>query len=319
MKITRHIAHQMLEVLDDLREDMKGRKPENYPYAEWEKRREKVKERLGRLPEYVEKAASMITIAKTAGNPKEGTLVQRTMLFLFARLMDKSNRDMEDVMWLFGPMFGMDVSYKTVERLYSDPDVRLVLHNLFVLLLMDEDVSGDLAGDGTGYTLTVSRHYRSDPKKRGKAYRYSFRLIDIMTGMYVGVGYSAKSEMQAFHRAIEMAGSMGIAIDSIRLDKYFSSRKVLKLFGEKTAVYLIPKKNISNIGLLWSRVIRRMLDSPLKYLCEYFKRNLSEGGHSSDKRRFGWIIRQRKDDRQEMAMFSTALFHNLFFIRMNLR
>ena len=312
------MVHQMLEVLDDLREEMKGRKPENYPYAEWERKRQIVKERLGRLPEYVEKAASMITVAKTAGQPKEGTLVQRTMLFLFARLMNKSNRDVEDIMWLFGPLFGLDVSYKTVERLYSDPDVKLVLHNLFVLLLRDEDVSGDMAGDGTGYTLTVSRHYRSDPKKKGKAYRYAFRLIDLRTGMYAGVGYSAKSEMKAFHRAMEMVKSMGIAIDSVRLDKYFSSRRVLELFGEKTAVYLIPKKNISNIGLLWSKVIKRIIESPLKFLCEYFMRNLSEGGHSSDKRRFGWIIRQKREDRQEMAMFSTALFHNLFFIRLNL-
>lgn len=308
----------MLEVLDDLREEMKGRKPENYPYAEWERKREIVKERLGRLPEYVEKAASMITVAKTAGQPKEGTLAQRTMLFLFARLMNKSNRDVEDMMWLFGPLFGLDVSYKTVERLYSDPDVKLVLHNLFVLLLRDEDVSGDMAGDGTGYTLTVSRHYRSDPKKKGKAYRYAFRLIDLRTGMYVGVGYSAKSEMKAFHRAMEMVKELSMPIDSVRLDKYFSSRRVLELFGEKTAVYLIPKKNISNIGLLWAKVIKRIIESPLRFITEYFMRNLAECGHSSDKRRLGWIIRQKREDRQEMAMFSTALFHNLFFIRMNL-
>ena len=47
-------------------------------------------------------------------------------------------------------VFGVDVSYKYIERLYSDPEVKLALHNLFVLLLKDEGTSGDLAGDGTG-------------------------------------------------------------------------------------------------------------------------------------------------------------------------
>ncbi len=71
--------------------------------------------------------------------------------------------------------------------------------------------------------------------------------------------------------------------------------------------------------MLWSGVFKRMMESPLYYVCEYFKRNLSERGHSSGKRRFGWTIRQKREDRQEMAMFVTTLFHNLFFTRMNLK
>ncbi|RLJ01010.1 MAG: hypothetical protein DRP06_00430 [Candidatus Aenigmatarchaeota archaeon] len=66
------------------------------------------------------------------------------MLFLFARLMNKSNRDVEDILELFEPFFGISVSYKTIERLYSDEEVKLVLHNLFILLLKDENLSGDI-------------------------------------------------------------------------------------------------------------------------------------------------------------------------------
>jgi transposase len=71
---------------------------------------------------------------------------------------------------LFKPLFGFELSHKTIERLYSDEEVKLALHNLFVLLLRDEPPSGNLAGDGTSYSFSVSRHYRSDPGKKGKKY-----------------------------------------------------------------------------------------------------------------------------------------------------
>lgn len=315
MRITKRIAQQMIEVLDELREELKGKKGSPYPYAEWEQKRELVKERLRKLPEYVEKAASTLSVQKTMGRPKQADLVQRTMLFLFARLMNKSNRDVEDVLWLFKPLFGITVSYKSIERLYSDDEVQAVLHNLFILLLRNEGVSGDIAGDGTGYTLTITKHYRTNPKKNSKDYRYAFRFIDLDTGMYVGVGYSSISEMEAFHQAREMMEELGIPLNTLRLDKYFSSDKVLKLFGRNTKVYVIPKKNIARIGLKWSKVIRRILKSPFLFLKDYFRRNLCETGYSSDKGRFGGLIRQKRDDRRDAALFSIALLHNIFFVR----
>lgn len=315
MRITRRTAQQMMEVLDELREEIRNEEKLPYPYAEWERKRKMVKERLRKLPEYVERAASMLAAQKNTGRPKNGTLVQRTMLFLFARLMNRSNRDVEEMLELFEPLFGITVSYKTIERLYSDEEVQAVIHNLFILLLNDEEASGHAAGDGTGYTLTVSKHYSSDPKKGSKDYRYAFRFIDIDTGLYIGVGYSPVSEMGAFQKAMKMVDELGIPLHTVRLDKYYSSRKVLDLFGKDTAVYVIPKKNLSRIGLQWSNVIRKIMESPYLYLKDYLRRNLSEAGYSSDKKRFGWVIRQKRDDRRETALFSVALFHNIFFTR----
>lgn len=315
MRITRKMAHQMIAVLDDLMEELKGKSKSPYPYKEWEQKRELVRQRIRKLPKYVEQAASMVTTCKTTGRPKNGDLEKRTLIFLFARLMNKSNRDTEELLELFFPFFGITMSYKSVERLYSDPEVQAVLHNLFILLLQDEGVSGDMAGDGTGYSLTVTKHYRSSPKKQSKDYRYAFRIIDVHTGMYVGIGYSAISEMQAFHQAKEMVDRLGITINKIRLDKYFSSKKILKLFGHHVDVVVIPKRNIARIGLLWSKIFRKIKESPVGYLKDYYQRNLSEGGYSSDKGRFGGMIRQKREDRQETALFSIGLLHNLFFVR----
>ena len=321
MRITKKKAHEMLSVLDEIKKDISEeskKSSKGYPYTEWERKREHVKERLEKLPEYIEKAASMITVQKKRGPDKELDLTERTTLLLFAKLMRKSNRDMEDMLILLSPLFSKPVSYKTIERLYSDEDVRMVLHNLFVLLLDDEGVSGNMSGDGTGYTLTVSKHYASSPKKKSKDYRYAFRLMDIDTGMYVGVGYSSVSEMRAFHDAMEMAKRTEIRIDTLRLDRYYSSRKILKLFGEEVSVFVIPKKNIATIGIEWSRVIKRIIMDPVSYLKDYFMRNLSETGYSSDKGRFGGIIRQKREERQSMAMLAIGFLHNMFFARVHI-
>lgn len=316
MRITTKMARQMVEVLEEVKEEFADEEKTKYPFTEWEWERKKVKERLRELPRYVERAAEMIELEeKGPGRPKRLKLVERTMLFLFARLMDKSNRDVEDLLELFEPLFGFTVSYKSIERLYSDEEVKLVLHNLLILLLRDEGVSGDFSGDGTGYSLSIEKHYRSNPKKKGKDYDFVFRLIDIETGMYVGFGYSKQSEMKAFNKAMRMVEEFGVKIGTVSLDKYYSSRKVLKMFDKEVAVYVIPKKNISKLGLEWVRIIKMIVENPREFLKRYFMRNLSEAGFSADKRRFGWRIRQRREDRKEMAMFSVAILHNIFTVR----
>ena len=317
MRITAKLARELLEVLEELKEEY-FHEEASYPFSEWERRREQVKARLRKLPELVEQAVDMLHIEeKRTGRPKKLDLRQRVMLFLFARLMDKSNRDVEELLVLFSPLFGFQVSYKTIERLYSDEEVKLALHNLFILLLQEEGVSGNFSGDGTGYSLSIEKHYRSSPEKKGRDYCFVFKVIDLETGLYVAFGYSKRSEMEAFHKAVKLLEKFRIKVDSISLDKYYSSRRVLKLFGRETAVYVIPKKNISKLGMEWSKVVRRIACSPISYLKRYFKRNLSEAGFSADKRRFGWMIRQRREDRQEIALLATAVLHNLFTIRVN--
>jgi transposase len=59
---------------------------------------------------------------------------------------------------IFSMLAGIDVSYKTVERLYSDEEVIMALHNLHVLLLKKKCVEkSDATGDGTGYTHFLSQ------------------------------------------------------------------------------------------------------------------------------------------------------------------
>ena len=249
MKLMVKSAKEMLAVLDETKETLFKDRKCTYPYTEWEHKRAQVKERLHRLPEYIHQAVETINREEQKmGRPPKLDLEKKANLFILVRFLNKSNRNAEETLQYFQPLFGVDVSYKYIERLYSDPEVKLALHNLFVLLLKEEGTSGDLAGDGTGYSVSVENHYRSDPKKYGKKYVHFFSLIDLATGMYVGCGVSRHSEWDAFSKAVSMLRRVGVAVKSMRLDRYFSTRKVIRLFDRSVSLFLIPKKNIARIG-----------------------------------------------------------------------
>jgi transposase len=93
-------------------------------------------------------------------------------------------------------------------------------------------------------------------------------------------------------------------------------RKVIRMFDRSVSLFLIPKKNITRIGA-WADILTWMRASLVDFLSEYFHRNVSESGFSADKARFGSVVRQKREDRQQTALFSNALFHNIYTIRIN--
>jgi transposase len=107
------------------------------------------------------------------------------------------------------------------------------------------------------------------PKKYGKRYVHFFSLIDLATGMYVGCGISRLSEWDAFCKAVAMIRRFGVAVKSMRLDKYFSTRRVIRMFDRSVSLFLIPKKNIAKVGA-WADILGRIMGSPVDFLSEYF-------------------------------------------------
>jgi transposase len=187
------------------------------------------------------------------------------------------------------------------------------------------------SGDGTGYSLTITRHYRSEREKElkagkkdgsrrktgrtKKAFVHAFALMDLDTRMYVGYGTSIMSEKDAFRKAMSMAGDAGISPQSVRLDKYYSHKSIVEHFGRDTVIYLIPKKNATIKGPAgWKRIARSYVNDPFNHMHEYYKRNNSESGFSSDKRSNGWKVWQKKDDRIDTALLCKGLWHNLLLM-----
>ena len=339
MKVTTKEVRETNKILDDI---IIQYKQESYKRKRnWRTYEQQVAERLKtafrELKPLVHEAASTITFVsgETRGAKPILTVEQRTIAILIKHIIGKSNRNMSSMFIIFSLLSGIDVSYKTVERFYSDPEVIIVLHNLHILLLKKKNVKEvNGSGDGTGLSLTIKVNYaayaqklkdkakkietQSDKEYKKKLFAYSFKLIDLKSNMYIGFGTSLKSENEAFLETIKMVEKINIKLVSIRLDKYYSCQEYIKLLREKfndIEITLLPKSNATiNGDWEWKRMMYDFVTDPVLYLENYFKRNRSESSFSEDKKRTGWQLGQKRADRINTADILTSLWHNLSWL-----
>ena len=336
MQIKTKDVRDIVAILDDLIEDYKEKSEDKK--RDWRTYEQRLTERLKKafkeLKPLVQEAVSTIKIVKgeTRGSKPQLTLEQKILALLLKHLIGKSNRNMSSMLVLFMWLTNIDVSYKTIERLYSDQEVILGLHNLHVLILKKKGVNNvNGGGDGTGYTLTVKKHYASEAQKlkdkiknnedkvhMKTLFAYFFALIDIKSHMYIGYGTSFKSEQEAFFSAIIMIKETGITIESLRLDRYYSAQFYVDFINQHLGdarLYFIPKRNATVKGPWeWKRTLYYFVKDPIAYLEEYFKRNMSESGIAEDKKRVGWKLGQKREDRIDTANALTTLWHNLYWL-----
>jgi transposase len=173
---------------------------------------------------------------------------EKVFLILVKEIFRLSNKKAGYLLPLLG--IEKDIPYKTVERFYPDPIVMMMLNNLFIASVKRKwIVSAKTSGDGTGYSLTVIRHYHS------------------------------MRERYTYHKSLDIIKTMNIELKSVRLDRYYSGQSILKDFSENTRIFIIPKRNSKIRGRRgWRKIISRFIDDPMNYLREYFRRNASESG-----------------------------------------
>ena len=106
---------------------------------------------------------------------------------------------------------------------------------------------------------------------------------------------------------------------SLRLDKYYSAQRYAELLEKELGdleIYVIPKRNATVRGpWVWKQTMKRFVKNPEDYFREYYRRNQSESSISEDKRRFGWRVAQRREDRVDTSVFCTTVRHNLFWLK----
>ena len=292
---------------------------------------QRIKMAMKDLDPLINEAVSSIQIIKGPGHPHALSIEQRVKLILIKQLVGESNRMFANMLAIFSMLSGIDVSYKTVERLYSDNETLMALHNLHVLILKKNGVkNSDATGDGTGYSLTVKKNYESyaqklkelakespkdkeekDGTKKAKEHKkrlfaYSFTIMDLETRLYIAFGSSMKSERDAYDRAMDLLSSIGVEMDTIRLDRYYSSPSYMDKLGN-TKVFVIPKRNATlNGSQKWKDTMKYFVENTMQYLEQYHQRSNSESGFAADKKMLGWNIAQRRDDRIDGALFCTV-------------
>ncbi|KYC45376.1 MAG: hypothetical protein APG11_01082 [Candidatus Methanofastidiosum methylothiophilum] len=327
MLTTENVRKRLKEIKAGVYSDcnVKSNACRNWP--EYEKElSESIRSAFREISPLIDEATKCIKTVKGRGPIRKLTLKQRVTLLLIKELVGHSNRMMANMLVVFSMLNDIDVSYKTIERLYSDPEVAIAIHNLHVLMLKKKGIThADTSGDGTGYSLTVSKHYSSAVQKRHdkvkevkygenqlrREFVYKFALLDLNTFMYIAYGASLKSEKEAFEKAMEMLDSLDIKVESIRLDKYYSYPFYVDKF-QCSKVYIIPKANCTIKGSQkWKSTLKEFMKDTESYLQEYYRRESSEAAFSADKRRFGWTIGQKRTGRIYCAVSCIALWHNL--------
>ncbi len=321
----KHIQDKLKEMEDFLLEQYKkNHVNKKRDWAEYEKEfKTRFREAMKNLNPLIEKATRTLKFYRGKGDKPTLRIEQKLQLLLLSQLAGKSNRMMANLTRLFSLITGIDRSYKTIERLYSDPEVEAALFNLWILILKKKKVREvETCGDATGFGLFISKHYYSyvkklkdkakDSENTKKSFVYKFSLMDLKTKMYICSGTSLFSEAKAFHKAREMLEKLDIKIKSIRLDRYYSFPCYVKLFPG-TKFYMIPRKGTKpGHGTEWLNSLKSFVWDTTKHLEEYYKRNNSESSFSADKKMFGWKVRQKREDRIDTALFCRDIWHNLF-------
>jgi len=327
VKITAKDVKKRLKELDKIIEEYK----ENHPkkdrnYAEYEREfKRRLRKAIKNLDKIIAESIRRIDIFYRNKDRHSLSLRKRMRLILVKELVEKGNRKIANTLELFSMLNGTDISYKTIERLYADEFLQLALFNLLVVALKKRGIKEiDACGDATGYSLTITKHYSSYVQKfkdkakeqtcEKKSFIFNFALMDLKTKMYVCFGSSLKSEKEAFDKAMQMLRNIDVKISSVRLDRYYSCPVYVNQFGD-SKFYIIPKKKLKlEHGAKWTETLGEFLFNTTKYLEEYFKRNNSESGWSSDKKMFGWKISQKIPERMDMALFVRMVWHNLILI-----
>ena len=263
--------------------------------------------------------ALLLKNLKIIGRPVEVSYVDKTIILLVKDIVGFGNRRMSNFMSIFSPFTGICMSYKTVERAYSTLIISMMIHNMFEVTIRRKNIKHvDVTGDATGYSFTVMKHYSMDVKKENgkeRAYAYSFAFMDLDTKMYIGYGTGMRSEKEAFDDAKCMIDTMGITIDSTRLDKYYTHQSIVKEFGTETKIYILPKANTTIHGSKkWHEIWRSIMYDTMSFLREYYKRENSESGFAADKKSNGYEVPQRRDDRIRTSLMCKGLWHNLLLV-----
>jgi len=137
--ITNKKLTNTLVMLDGIIEEYKQESPDQK--RDWRTYEQRLAERLKtaykELKPLVKESVQSLEIVQceTRGVKPKLTIEQKVLLVLLKHLFGKSNRDMAIMVVIFSWLTDIDISYKTVERLYSDNQVILALHNLHQLIL----------------------------------------------------------------------------------------------------------------------------------------------------------------------------------------
>ncbi|GEM_PF-2225655 len=117
------------------------------------------------------------------------------------------------------------------------------------------------------------------------------------------------------YKRYDYAGRLNFSLRPLQLDKYFSSRKIIDQFNPLISLFLVPKKNLRRINV-WHHILGRIVVSPVNFLRQYFRRNLSEWVFLLIKENLAASL-SRKEITSAKCTFLKHVLQNIFTVKTN--
>ncbi|MDR0461610.1 MAG: hypothetical protein LBH62_09370 [Nitrososphaerota archaeon] len=259
---------------------------------------------------------------KGPGRPKNSP-VDGAKIVMIAQYFGLSNRVAQGYMLLFKEKIGFTTvySYKTIERAYSDIEVRQILEEVFELTNVPvADLEHDFGPDATGHATSCKQNYENDRAKdqTSKGYEEALYVVGLKYKVIVSfifVDRPSDHESPYFERLLRETAAWYGRLDLVGGDAVYLSRHncdLVAVLGVVPRFY--PKKGTTlrqKGSAVWRKMFEDLVSDPQKWLEDYHKRSNVEGCFSTLKRDNPLPLRKKLDDRKEQEAFTRACNLNI--------
>lgn len=204
---------------------------------------------------------------------------------LFCELTGLPERESQGWLEILGPFIGIHEHLDdwVIGEAYNRFEVAFILNQIFE---KTKNSDGILVGDGTGLETSRRQNYGEN---RTSTKEFMTSIVDSRE-IVQAFDFSGEDECKAMHSLIENVNGKCLCLDAGFNDRELV-RKILQ-FGMTPFVF--PKKNNKLNGrLAWKLMYLSLYNNVQEWLRNYHQRSHTESFHSSIKRKFGILTKQR--------------------------
>jgi transposase len=286
-----------------------------------------INDMLNLIREVVKKATLNLGLEKSAenagpGRPKNSPSDEAKVI-LMQQYFCAANRPAAGYAQLFKEKLYLQktFSYKTIERAYKDPEVALILEEVFRLTHMPLKEKEHVFGpDGTGLSTSMKQNYESD-RQNGKPHK-GYEKMMVMTGctykLFSAFQFAQNpfgNESPYFEPLLEETARHYDRVERVPADSAYVSRRncdLVKGFGAVPRLY--PKENVNmrRFGsAAWGDMLMDLVVDPQKWLGEYHVRSNVEAAFLAFKRNCPVPLRKKIHLRKKHEAFTRVCNYNL--------
>ncbi len=240
---------------------------------------------------------------------------------LLQQCFDVSNRVAAGFVELFKEKLGIEeaYSYKTLERAYDDPDVAMILREVFEMSQEPvEDEESEFSPDGTGIPNSIKGNWEREKNSEGGDQEKFTQMVAMVGATYQFLSSvefprnPQAHESPYFESLLEETAERYAQIDIVSADAAYLSRENCDLVEEKGGMPRIyPRKGTTlkrKGSWAWTEMLLDFMDDPHKWLREYHIRSNAESGFSAFKRNFLAPLRKCIGRRRKTEAFARACY-----------